>query len=476
MYEFTIIGAGLTGSFIARELRRYNASVCILEKCADVAMGTSCANSGIVHAGYDAKENTLKAMLNIKGSLIMEETAKQLGVSYKNNGALVLGYNQEDSEVINTLYQRGIKNGVKKLEVIKKEKVKEIEPNISDNVLCALYAPTSGIISPYELNIAACGNAIDNGAELKLNFEVNQITFNEDFFVISDKKEELHTKYIINAAGLYADNIAQLIGDTSFKIKPRKGEYILFSKESGNILKHTIFRTPSKTGKGILITPTTEGNILLGPTSEDVSDKEDTSTTQKGIDTIHSQVLQDCPSINIRDIITSFAGLRAHSDNDDFIIQPSAINHHFINVAGIKSPGLTAAPAIGAYIVDLLQKQGYKFKANNNFNPVRKPFNLYRDLSTEQKNKVIRKDKAYGKIVCRCEGISEGEIIEAIKINPKAVTVDGVKRRTRCGMGLCQGGFCSERIIDILSKQMQISYENITKKGGNSYINVRRTK
>lgn len=476
MYDIVIIGAGVTGSLIARELSRYRISVCILEKCSDVAMGSSSANSGIIHAGFDTEENTLKAVLNVKGSNMMSKISSELGVKFYNNGSLVIGFNNEDRHTLEDLYKRGIYNKVKGLEIIDGAKLKELEPQITDKALFALYAKSGGIICPYELNIAACGNAMDNGVNLKLNFNVKSIKIKDNHFIISSENETVDTDFIINAAGLFADEIANLIGDFSFKIKPRKGEYLLLNKECGKLFSRTIFRVPTKMGKGILISPTVDGNLLLGPTSTDIGDKNDTSTTAEGLNAVMAETLQNSSKIPFKNVITSFAGLRAHSDRGDFIIGSSKVNYKFINVAGIESPGLTASPAIDEYVAIIVKNTGLKMDLKNDFNPYREAGSFYQNLSKEEKNKIIKQNKRYGKIVCRCEGISEGEVVKAIHANPKALTLDAVKRRTRCQMGQCQGGFCSTRLVEILSEELNIPYEKVTKCGGNSFINYGKTK
>lgn len=474
MYDVVIIGAGVVGAMIARELSKYALSVCILEKESDVAMGATRANSAIVHAGFDAKEGSLKARLNVRGSQMMPEVAKQLGVKYVNNGSLVIGFNDDDCLEIKNLYQRGTSNGVKNLSTLNDKRLRQLEPNVSKNAKCALYAPTGAIICPYELTVAAVGNAIDNGAEILLDFNVAKIDKHEKHYSILSSNDCVNAKYIINAAGLYADEIAKMVGDSSFNIHPRKGEYLLLDKECGNLVSHTIFRTPTKMGKGILVSPTVDGNLILGPTSEDIEEKTDSSVTLEGISKIISEAKADVDNIPFNNVITSFAGLRATGDTGDFIINISKDN--FVNVAGIESPGLTAAPAIAEYVVELMMKTGMELTKKDCFNPCRKSISFYKELSTEEKNKIISQNSKYGKIICRCETVSEGEILDAIHTNPKATTVDAVKRRTRSGMGRCQGGFCTPYILDILSRELSKPVENITKSGGNSKILTHKTK
>lgn len=474
MYDAVIIGAGIIGAMTARELTRYNMSVCILDKENDVAMGATKANSAIVHAGFDAKPGTLKAELNVRGAEMMENVAKELGVKYRKNGSLVIGFDKNDEEMIQVLYRQGIENGVKELAVIDKDELKNIEPNISDDAVCALYAPCAGIVCPYELCIAAVGNAMDNGAELKLNFDVSEIKRIDGGFEIKSEKERVEAKYVINAAGVYSDFIAKLVGDSSFNVHPRRGEYILLDKECGNLVSHTIFRTPSKLGKGILVTPTVDGNLLTGPTSVDMENKEITETTEEGIAKIISEAGADVNNIPFGKSITSFCGLRAVGSTGDFIINSPVDG--FINVAGIESPGLSSSPAIALYVKDLLVKMGVKLEENKKFNPERKSYHTFRDADIEEKNRIIKENPAYGRIVCRCETVTEGEIVEAIRRNPGARDIDGVKRRTRAGMGRCQSGFCLPYTAEILAEELGIKYEKVTKSGGNSKIVIGRTK
>ena len=475
MYDVTIIGAGVIGGMIARCLSKYDIKVCLLEKENDVATGTTKANSAIVHAGFDAKEGSLKARLNVQGSKMMKQITDELGVKYINNGSLVIGFSDEDRNTIEELKKRGEKNDVEGLRILEKDEVKKMEPNLSDNVECALFAPTGAIICPYELTIAAVGNAMDNGAELLRNFEVSGIEKKDGIYEIAAADgQKVQAKVVINAAGLYTDKIAGMVGDTSFTVHPRRGEYILLDKECGGMVSHTIFRTPSKMGKGILVTPTVDGNLLTGPTSVDMTDKQDTSTTQEGFDKIIKEALENVSTVPFGKTITSFCGLRAVGSTGDFII--TAPVEGFINVAGVESPGLSASPAIAEYVAEMVAKQGVELAPKADFNPYRAPMHHFREASMEEKMEIIKKDKAYGKIVCRCEGISEGEILAALRTNPKAWDLDGVKRRTRAQMGRCQGGFCSPHIVELIAQERNIPIEKVTKSGRNSYVNVSRTK
>ncbi len=474
MYDVAVIGAGVVGAMVARDLAAYKLNICILEKEHDVAMGATKANSAIVHAGFDAKEGSLKAKLNVKGSEMMEDVTRDLGVKYRRNGSLVVALNEEERDILNSLLERGKANGVKGLEIIERERLTSLEPNIADGVICALYAPTGAIVCPYELTVAAIGNAMDNGAELKCNFEVKSITAYEDFYEISSGNETVKARYIVNAAGVYSDSVAGMATDNTFTVHPRRGEYLVLDKECGNTVSHTIFMTPSKMGKGILVSPTVDNNLLLGPTAVDTIDKDDKSITPEFFNSIFDIAAKTVRNIPRNKTITSFCGLRAVGDTGDFIINRP--REHFINAAGIESPGLSASPAIAEYIREMLENDGLKLEKKENHIKTRRPMHAFREADMGEKNRMIKENPAYGRIVCRCEGVTEGEILDAIRTNPGATDLDGVKRRTRAQMGRCQGGFCSPYIIELLSRELDIPYENVTKFGGESNVAVGKTK
>lgn len=474
MFDCLVIGAGITGAMVARELSKYDLSVCIVEAMSDVAMGATKANSAIVHAGYDAKEGSLKAKLNVQGSKMMESVCRDLGVKYRRNGSLVVGFNDEDKETLKGLLERGKKNGVEGLSLLDRDEILKLEPNIGNSVACALYASTGAIVCPYELCVAAVGNAMDNGAELKLSFKVDKIEKTEDGYKLFSGEDTLEGRFVINCAGAYADEIAALVGDKSFTINPRRGEYLLLDKECGTLVNSTIFRCPTKMGKGVLVTPTVDGNLLVGPTAEDIEDKSNTATTPEGLGKVRTLAAEQVEGINFGKVITSFTGLRATGSTGDFII--NKFDGHFINAAGIESPGLSASPAVAQYVCELLREMGLELTEKKSFIATRQPMHFFSMLDIEGKNKVIRDNPEYAHIICRCEGISEGEILHAIRTNPKPTDVDGVKRRTRATMGRCQGGFCSPYIVELLAREMGVDYCDVTKSGGNSYINVARTK
>ena len=473
MTDIVIIGAGVIGATVARELSKYKLKIAVLERECDVAMGATSANSGIVHAGFDAKVGSLKARFNVRGSLLMEDYCRELGVKYKRNGSLVVGFDEDDRLTLSELLERGIKNGVPELKILSGDEVRAIEPNIGEGVKYALHAPTGAIVCPYELCMAALGSAMDNGAELYLKFEVTDISEDGGIYtVFAADGRKISARVVINAAGVFADKIASLVGACDFKIGARRGEYMLLDKKAGGIVKSTVFRCPSKAGKGILVSPTVDGNLLLGPTADEIPDKEDTRATPEGLQKIRGKAAEQVSGIDMSKVITSFSGLRAGGNTGDFIINRKG---GFINLAGIESPGLTSSVAIAEYARELVGEV-LTLTENESFVATRRPMHYFSTLSPEEKNEIIKKRPEYAKIVCRCELVTEGEIIDAIRTNPRPTTVDGVKRRTRATMGRCQGGFCSPRIVELLSEELGVSPLEITKRGGKSYINVGVTK
>ena len=474
-YDVVVIGAGVVGALISLELSKKDIRVAMLDKCNDVAMGTTKANSAIVHGGFDAANGTLKAKLNVRGTALMPQLCADLAVPYRNNGSLVLAFSEEEMEHVHTLYERGQKNGVPRLSVIDKAAVKAMEPHVSDEVVGALLSETAGIVCPYELTIAATEVAVTNGVEFLRNCAVESIQANNDGFVLSTTCGEIEASYVINAAGVHADDVARMIGDDSISIIARKGEYYLLDKSYGYIADHTLFQCPTKMGKGVLVTPTVDGNLLIGPSALDVEDKDDVDTTAEGLSFILEKAKKTVPELNTRGAITSFAGMRAHPVTDDFIIGFSEKNDRFLNVAGIESPGLSAAPAIAEMVRDLLtEKAALSEKAQ--YKTKRTPPVRFRHMSKAEREALIAKNKAYGRVICRCETITEGEILDAIHAPAGARDVDGVKRRTRAGMGRCQGGFCGSKVLEILARELNVPMNDITKFGGASKILFDKTK
>lgn len=476
MYDVAIIGAGVIGASVFRELSKYNIKTILIEKENDVSMGTSKANSAIVHAGYDPKIGTLMAKYNVKGNEMFEDLCKELSVPFKRNGSLVLAFNDEDLETINNLYINGNKIGVKGLKVLSKEEVLEIEPNLSHDIKGALIAPTGGIVGPFEYTIALVENGIQNGGEITLDAEVDKINKKDETFIIETKNgKKIESRYVINAAGIYADKIHNMICKESFKITPRKGEYYVMDKSQGNLVSHTVFPCPSKLGKGILVTPTIHGNLLVGPNAVDGDDKESLNTTGDGLANIKKSAMHTTEKINFRDCIRTFAGLRAVPDTGDFIVGEDKEIKGFVDVAGIKSPGLSSAPAIAEDVVNILKNAGLSLDRNLNFNGKREQV-YFMELSKEEKVELIKKDSRYGRIICRCESITEGEIIDAINRSFGKVSIDGVKRRCRPGMGRCQGGFCGPRVQEIISRELNINMEDIVQEKSDSVILYGKTK
>lgn len=475
-YDIAVIGAGVVGAMIAQQLSKYDLRIALIEKENDVAMGSTKANTAIVHAGYDAREGTLKAKLNVRGSQMMEQVCKDLSVPYDRLGSLVIAFNEEEDKRIEELYARGIKNGVEGLRIVGKNKLKEMEPAITDEATTALWAPTAAIVCPYELTIASTETAVRNGVNFFRNAKVTSIDVTDEGFTLHTRIGEINTKYVINAAGLFSGDVAKMIEDNSIEIIPRKGEYYLLDKSAKSKVNHALFQCPSNMGKGILVAPTVDGNVLLGPTAETVEDKESVATSIEGLNTARLMSQKTIPEISTRDAITTFCGLRAHSSNSDFIIAPSSENEKFINVAGIESPGLSAAPAIAEYVEEILKNSSLKMVEKETYVSKRKPPVRFRHMSTEERRALVEENSAYGRVICRCETITEGEIMDAIHAPAGARDIDGVKRRTRAGMGRCQGGFCSSKVLDILARELDLPKTEITKFGRNSKILFNKTK
>ncbi|MBE5836822.1 NAD(P)/FAD-dependent oxidoreductase [Butyrivibrio sp.] len=476
MYDCLIIGAGVSGSAIAREVSKYKANVCVLEKCEDVCEGTSKANSAIVHAGFDAEEGSLMAKLNVEGNEMMDQLSKDLDIPFKRNGSMVVCVHKEELDGLKTLYERGVKNGVKGLKILSKEEALEMEPNLSDNVEGALFAPTGGIICPFELTIAMAENANVNGVEFRFNTEVEDIKKGEDgLWHLRTNNGEYVTRMVINAAGVHADEIHNMVSSDKMHIIERRGDYCLLDKQVGGYVSHTIFPQPTKYGKGVLVTPTVHGNLLVGPTAIDLENKEGNNTTAQGLEEVVSKASENVKNLPMRNVITSFAGLRAHLERHEFVIEEVKDAPGFIDVAGIESPGLSASPAIGKMVGEMV-KEKLSLTEKENWIGTRKGITKTEGLSVEEMNELIKKNPAYGTIVCRCESITEGEILEAIHRPLGARSLDGVKRRTRAGMGRCQAGFCSPRTMEIINRELGLPYEKITKSGGKSYIVLERTK
>ncbi|MCI8976051.1 MAG: NAD(P)/FAD-dependent oxidoreductase [Lachnospiraceae bacterium] len=480
MYDVIIIGAGVSGCAVARELARTEMKIAVLEKASDVCEGTSKANSGIVHAGYDAVPGTLKARLNLAGSRKMEALSKELDFSYKKNGSIVLCFDEKDIGKLEELKARGEANGVEELSILNREELLALEPNVGDDAVAALYAPTGGIVCPFGLTIALAENAAVNGVEFCFGEEVETIERKEQGYLIRTGNGGYETKVVVNAAGVYADKLHNMVSDSKMEIVPRKGEYLLYDKKVGNLVSHTLFQLPTALGKGILVTPTVHGNLLTGPTALDIPDKEGTQTSADGMKQVGAKAALSVKNIPGREVITSFAGLRAHVTvpphaagavpvmEEDFVIGEAAGAPGFIDVAGMESPGLSCAPAVGEYVAEMVRAI-LKPREKKDFVSTRKGIPCMESASDEERQRLIKENPAYGNVICRCEMVTEGEILEAIRRPLGAKTTDGVKRRTRAGMGRCQSGFCNPKVVEILARELNVDEGAIRKAGGNSW-------
>lgn len=468
-FDVCIIGGGVTGCAIARELTRYDLKIAILEKQNDVAEGTTKANSAIVHSGYDAKPGSLKAKYNVTGSQMFEQWCQELNVAYKRNGSLVLAFSEDDLPELEALMERGITNGVAGLSILDREQLQAREPSVSPEAAYALLAEAGAICSPYDLTIRLAEHAVVNGAELFTDCRAASITRDETGFVLQTDQDSFSCKILVNAAGVYADEINNQLSEDKFKITPRRGQYWMLDKACGPVFTSTVFQLPTKLGKGVLVTPTVEGTIILGPTAEDIMDKDDVATTADELEKILNIASLSWPNIPRNCFITAFAGIRAHSDRDDFIIGESRDVAGYYLAAGIESPGLTAAPAIA---LELASKIADKLNAEpaKDFKEPPPPIISFRESSNEERRRLISEDPAYGRLICRCEQVSEAEIRSSIRRPAGARTVDAVKRRTRAGMGRCQGGFCLPNVVRILAEELDLELTEITKYGKDSRI------
>lgn len=467
MRDIIVIGAGVVGCAIARELSKYKLDVLVIDKNEDVSEGISKANSGIIHGGYNEKEGTLKAKLNLEGNKMMDELSKQLQFPFKRNGALVLAFSEEEIKRINFLKENGEKLGVEGLEILNKDEVLALESNINSDVIGALHVKTSGIVSPYEMTLAFAENAVENGVEFKLGQTVIDINKEENGYNLSlNNGEILKSKIVINASGLGGAYLNNLINDVKYEINPVKGEYCLFDKVAGAMSKKTLFQVPTKLSKGVLITPTVDGNLLLGPNAKADFNM---STSRSGIDEIMQKSTKTIKELPFSRVLNTFSGLRPKIESEDFIIEEAKNNPNFINVIGIDSPGLTAAPAIATYVIDLVSNKIELIKKDN-FKSTREKMIRMADLSIEEKNKLIKENPSYGKMICKCEFVTEGEIIDSIKRPLGATTLDGIKRRTRAMMGGCQGTGCMIPISMILSKTLNIDISEVNKNSKSSTV------
>lgn len=475
MRDVVIIGAGVTGTSVAYNLSKFKGDFLVVEKHSDVCEETSKANSAICHGGYDAEPGSMKAKMNVEGNHMMREIADELSFPYKQIGTLVLCHDEKDFPKLQKLYDQGIENGVSGMEIIYNEQILEMEPHVEKDVYAALYSKEAGIVDPFLMNVAYAEGSNLNGVEYKLNTEIVEIKEADDHYILKTKDgEEIETKAVVNAAGLYSDAIHDMImDDKKFEIRARRGEYLLLDKATAGYVNHVLFNLPTEKGKGILVTPTVDENTLIGPTSDFVDDKADLVTTRKAIEEVIDKVNDTVDNVPVRQVITSFSGNRAHESSGDFILQET--KKGFFDCVGIESPGLTSAPAIGKYMAGLV-KDSLELAENPDFKAGRNPIPKTSEMTAEEHNELIKKNPKYGKIICRCEKVTEGEILDAIHAPVGARTVDGIKRRCRATAGRCQGGFCLPSIIEILSRELGVDQEEITKKGNKSIYIEKRVK
>ena len=475
MYDVIIIGCGAVGAATAYQLSRYQLNVAVLEAGNDVADGTTKANSAIIHAGYDPEPGTLMAKLNVEGSRMAAEICRKLQVPYAQVGSLVLAFDDEDMHTVQTIYLRGKANGVPDLEILDGEQARAMEPNLSKEVKGALYAPTAGIISPWEFALAMAEVAVKNGAELFLESPVTAIRAVDGGYEVCSGDRTWKSRYVVNAAGIFADQVHGLLEEPDFRIKPSRGEYYLLDKSQGRQVSRVIFQCPNQNGKGVLVSPTIHGNLIVGPNAEPVMDRYDLGTTRSGLDFVRERALKSVPGLNLRENIRNFAGLRANSTQSDFIIRESPTSPGFFDLAGIKSPGLSSAPAIGRYLTELLGEAGCVLREKDNFDDSRTHV-LFKDVPEEEKSAWILREPSYGRVICRCETITEGDILAALHTPIPPRTINAVKRRCNAGMGRCQGGFCSPRVHEILARELHVRPEEILMDQPGTYLITGETK
>ncbi len=460
MYDVIIIGAGVIGANIARELSKYNLDICILEKEEDVSCGSSKANSGIVHGGYSDEPGTLKAELCVKGNRMFEQLEKELNFGYRETGSLVIAFSDDEKEHLENLYRDGIANGVGGLKIIDGTEVRKMEPYLSKEVKWALYCKDSGICSPYEFTIALVENALENGVELKLNHEVTAIEKLESTFKVKTNKGIFEAKYVINAAGVHSDRISRMIGVDDFNIIPRKGEYVIFNKDQSYLVRKVIFQVPTEKGKGILVTTTYHGNLMIGPDAQQVAHREDVSTDEDSIKAIVETAKKSVSGFDMKKALTSFAGVRPTNTRKDFIVEETKVKG-FLNVTG-DSPGLTSSPAIAKKVLDILKNSELNLEEKKDFKPYRKSIIIKKNEDFDGDVNSKEPDKH---MICRCEKVTEAEIVDALGRGIKIKSIDAIKRRTRAGMGMCQGAFCGPRVRALIAKTLNIKEEEVSQRG-----------
>lgn len=466
-YDVAIVGAGIVGCAVARELMRYRVQALLIDRESEVGFGISKANSGIIHGGHRAAASTLKGRLEWEGNRLWDDLSAELGFSFKRIGELTVAMAQEELSTLDRLLGQGREKGVPGLEIWGRDRVLRAEPNLSDAVVAALHAPTTGVINPYEACFALTENACRNGLHLRTGETVVALDSGGDLWRLQTTQGSYKARFVLNAAGIHADRIAELARVRDFTIRARKGEEFLLDRRLAGLVQRVIFPCPTPVSKGILVIPTYDGTIMVGPTAEMVEDREDLSTTAAGAATVFAAVRRLVPGISEQDCIAEFAGLRAVADGEDFIIGPTR-RKGFLNVAGIQSPGLTAAPAIAVLVCELLRSEGLRLTPRPDFvASIERPIH-FASLSTDRQIELAQRQPTYARIACRCETISEGEILEAIRRG--AHTLDGIKFRTRAGMGRCQGGFCTARCMELLARELGVPLTAVTKRGGGSWV------
>ncbi|PKM50578.1 MAG: FAD/NAD(P)-binding oxidoreductase [Firmicutes bacterium HGW-Firmicutes-7] len=477
-FDVIVIGGGIVGTAIARELSRFKLRTALLEANVDIGAASTKGNGGVTHSGYDPKQGTLKSKINVKGTLMIPKLSKELGFKFINSGTMTLGFEDSDLSVLQKLYKNGLANGVPGIKLIGRDEILKIDKKANPKATMALHAPTAGVVDPFEFAIALAENASENGVEFFRSQKVIGIEKEKNHFVVKTQNNSYKTNYIVNAAGVYGSEVANMVGIYDYEVKPRYGEILVIDKAIGFQLSSVFFPVPGNHTKGVAVIPTPDGNIIVGSTARMTEDKEDVSVTREGISELLKGAKLLVPDIDERYLIREFAGLRpvAINNNDDFVIAASKEVKGFINAIGIQSPGVGAAPAIAEYVMDILSNEGLELKEKEDFNPYRTAIVDFSEANDQEKSKLIKENLMYGNVICRCECVTEAEIVQAIHRPVGATTVDGVKRRVRAGMGRCQGGFCQPKVVSILARELRIPLEAVLLENKNSNIVIGKLK
>ncbi len=474
MYDVAIIGAGVVGCALAYTLSSFDLSVALIEKENDVAMGASRANTAIIHAGFDPAPGTLMGQLNVEGMRRCYELCEELDVEHRRTGSLVIAFDEAQRQTLHVLYQHGIENGCQGLEILDGARTRQFEPNLSQEVIAALWAPEAGVINPWEFTLAMAEVAVRNGVVFMPNREVTGLAWQGDHYQVTFSLPEMvQARFVVNAAGVNSDRIHEMVAGPSFQIVPTRGEYFLLDRAAGPLVHSIIFHSPTTQGKGVTVSPTIHDNFLIGPNSEILADRTDTGVTRSGLDHIRDMAVQMVPALDLRLNIRNYAGVRANSIEQDFFIGMSALN--FLDLAAIKSPGLTCAPSIARLAADLLEEAGLPMRKKNLWEGGRRVIR-FKEIPEEERGQFVKDNPLYGRVICRCETITEGEIVEAMKREIPPVSIDGVKRRAGTGMGRCQGGFCGPRVLEILARESKRHPLTVEEDGTGSFILTAETK